>query len=391
MKKRFLKYLVIVLCFLVLIPKISAMQNDKTKDTDYNYEYNEMQERFKKKYEYYCNHSRNGQFKYMSTFLRCVFHNFFRIHNDDVDTIDFLRIDTPRGTVGFSLRNPYPRNDGEERSKKTRYRVKVTDCFVHIPGWFRSDWYRELCPYLDSYYQIDYDYKSLAPYIDNFQGTDKEAVVNEIITYLTMPYDDNVLGGNSLEYYLGENENFSLDDIYDLLNRFSSTVRTIWWANVQQTIRPANPDGNVAVFCGILMIAEPFRFELGEGDALVRSCIRTTRKLLEGKKVISKELDKNFDDSQPDHSNYISEISKSAFSYVFGDKGPDGKPLALIAQKGGKARTRNCMYTSESQSSQNAASVEPSRDDKLRVNAVSEDFSDDEEDYDHNEDEGSDN
>jgi len=374
------------------------MQNDKTKDTNYNCEYSEMQGKFKKKYEYYCNNSRNGQFKYMSTFLRCVFHNFFRIHND-VDTIDFLRIDTPRGTVGFSLRNPYPRNDGEERSKETRYRVKVvndgekrskkiryrvkvvkvTDCFVHIPPDRRSSWYRELCPYLNSYYQIDYDYKSLAPYIDNFQGTDKEAVVNEIITYLTMPYNDNVLGGNSLEYYLGENENFSLDDIYDLLNRFSSTVRTKWWKNGRWTTRPENPDGNVAVFCGILMIAEPFRFELGEGDALVRSCIRTTRKLLEGKKVISKELDKNFDDSQPDHSNYISEISKSAFSYVFGNKGPNGKPLALIAQEGGKKLTRDCMYTPESQSSKNTAFTEPSSDDKLRINALSEDFSDDEE------------
>lgn len=383
MKKKLLNYLVVVLCFLVLIPKISAMQNDKTKDTDYNYEYNEKQEKFKKKYEYCCNHSRNGQFKYMSTFLRCVFHNFFRIHND-VDTIDFLKIDTPRGTVGFSLRNPYPRNDGEKRSKETRYRVTVTDCFVHIPGRFRSDWYRELCPYLDSYYQIDYDYKSLAPYIDDFQGTNKEAVIREIITYLNMPYDDSVLGGKSLEYYLGENAKFSKRDIYDLLNRFSSTVRTKWWTNGwwtngRWTTRPANPDGNVAVFCGILMFAEPFRFELGEGDALVRSCIRTTRKLLKGEKVISKELDKNFDDSQPDHSNYISEISKSAFSYVFGNKGPNGEPLALIAPKGGKARTRNCMYTPESQSSKNTAFTEPSSDDKLRINALLEDFSDDEE------------
>ena len=324
MKKRFLRIFSLVLSFFVLMPQILAMQNVQT-TVNQNYSAGvPTREKLQLKNKRCDENAKLGQFKYASTFVRDCFHGYFGedANNNEYYDPTHVRVSTPFGDVIFAVRAPV------HHSEYVKYcGRKVYDCLICIPRFFLNQIF---------YYgqnQIFYDYVQLAEYVDTFGREEKKEILETIFNYLTMPKDGEGI------VTCGD-----LNSLYNIVNYFSDRVKKIWWNGN----RPRQADGNLAVFCGILMFAEPFRFRLGEGDARARACIR--------------------------HAYKLCDKRRDAVSYVFGKSGPEGKALALFAQKGGRRRTLNQMDHSKAKDEDEDSLKEGEKIDNL----IAQDISDDE-------------
>lgn len=323
-KKIFLRIFSALLSFFVLMPQTLAMQNVQiTVDQNYRDDVSTM-EKLQRKNK--CCYGNGGpfQFKYASTFFSYCFHRYFgkSANNNKYYDPTPVRVSTPFGDVIFAVRAPVRCLECANYCG-----LPVYDCLICIPVFFRNQIF---------YYgqnQIFYDYVQLAKYVDTFGKEEKKEILETIFNYLTMPKDGEGIVTRG-----------DLNSLYNIVNYFSNRVKKIWWNGN----RPRRADGNLAVFCGILMFAEPFRFRLGEGDARERAYIRRAYKLCDTR-----------DDS---------------VSYVFGKSGPEGKALALNAQEGGRRRTLNQMDPSKAEKEDKNSLKEGEKIDNL----IAQDISDDE-------------
>lgn len=323
-KKIFLRIFSVVLSFFVLMPQTLAMQNVQiTVDQNYRADVS-TREKLQRKNK--CCYGNGGpfQFKYASTFFSYCFHRYFGkdANNNGYDPT-CVHVSTPFGDVIFAVRAPVHRS-----GYVIYYGLKVYDCLICIPNSFRKQFFYH------GQNHIFYDYVQLAKYVDDTFGREEKKEILEIIyDYLTMTKDGKRVVSRG-----------DLSSLRIIVDEFSDRVKRRWWNDNQ----PRRADGNLAVLCGILMFAEPFRLRLGEGDARERAYIRRAYKLCDTR--------------------------NDSVSYVFGNSGPGGMALALNAQKKGRRKTLNQMNPSVAKNEDKGSF----NDDEKIDNLIAQDISDDE-------------
>lgn len=155
-------------------------------------------------------------------------------------------------------------------------------------------------------------YENLLIYLDDIKNKCTKLELIKIYDYLSMTYDEILL------------ENGEID-----IGEFNKKVKE-QFGNIAEIEPTDKRQASFAAFCGVLMVAEPWRFK--DGGGLSRGTIRTVYKILN--KLVTFKVINCGDQFVIERLQYNDKYKiKDSYGFVFGESGPGGEALAVFAHK----------------------------------------------------------